>query len=211
MQTRIMNPIPREFFTENDTLWLAKNLLGKLLFCNTDSYGLSAGIITETEAYLGATDRASHAWNNRRTIRTETMFQSGGISYVYLCYGMHHLFNIVTNHRDIPHAILIRGIKPIIGLENIMKRMNTRGQPLTDGPGKLTRALGINTTHDKTPLDGKLIWLEDHNIKTPDNQIYTGPRIGVDYAGEDAQLPLRFLINDLQFLNQITQTYTNTR
>jgi len=195
-----MKLIPREYFTNNDTLWIARDLLGKILFTHTDSFGPSAGIITETEAYLGATDRASHAWNNRRTRRTETMYQKGGIAYVYLCYGMHHLFNIVTNHQDIPHAILIRGIIPITGLENIKKRIHTDRIPLMNGPGKLTRALGINTTHDKTPLDGNLIWLEDQNIKVSDNQIYTGPRIGVDYAGEDALLPWRFLAKDIKDL-----------
>jgi DNA-3-methyladenine glycosylase len=191
--------IPKDYYIENDTLWLARDLLGKLLFCDSDEYGISAGIITETEAYMGATDRASHAYGNRRTKRTEVMFQEGGVSYVYLCYGIHHLFNIVTNRKDIPHAILIRALIPAVGLENISKRLNKTLPLRLNGPGKLTKALGINTRNNAVNLVGNAIWLEDKNIQIPANLIRTGPRIGVDYAGEDAKLPWRFWLNDPDF------------
>jgi DNA-3-methyladenine glycosylase len=192
--------IPREYFIENDTLWLARDLLGKILYCNSGLYGISAGIITETEAYMGATDQASHAYGNRRTKRTEIMFQNGGVSYVYLCYGIHHLFNIVTNQKDVPHAILVRAIKPVAGIENISKRLNKTLPLRLDGPGKLTKALGINLLFNGIPLDGKTIWLEDRKIHIPALMINTGPRIGVDYAGDDAKLPLRFWVGNNSFL-----------
>ncbi len=192
-----MKRISREYYIENDTLWLARDLIGKILYCNIDNTGLSAGIISETEAYLGVEDRASHAYNNRRTKRTETMFQEGGLAYVYLCYGIHHLFNIVTNQKEIPHAILIRGIIPVAGIVHMEQRIKKEYPFSADGPGKLTRALGIKTRHNGTALDSKTIWLEDHGIQIPRNEITTGPRIGVDYAGEHAQLPWRFLLNSI--------------
>jgi DNA-3-methyladenine glycosylase len=188
--------IPRDYFIYNDTLWLAKDLLGKYLFCNTGNQGMSGGIITETEAYLGAIDKASHAWNNRRTQRTETLFQGGGIAYVYLCYGMHHLFNIVTNQPEIPHAILIRAVKITHPPQRPLAK-GSKNLPLHfNGPGKLTKALGITTRDNATPLDADIIWLEDRQLNIPPQHILTGPRIGVDYAGDDALLPWRFWVKE---------------
>ena len=192
----MMGKIPLSFYRNPDTLELAQRLLGKYLFSRTDNDRISAGIISETEAYLGAGDRASHAWNNRKTLRTQTMFLQGGVAYVYLCYGIHHLFNIVTHKQEIPHAILIRGLIPVIGKE-IMQERNGKTLPIhLNGPGKLTKALGIHTRHDRTALDEDTIWLEDRNISIPPENIIVGPRIGVDYAGEDASLPYRFCIKD---------------
>lgn len=188
--------ISRNYFIENDTLWLARDLLGKYLFSNTISNGLCGGIITETEAYLGSIDKASHAWNNRRTPRTETMFQSGGIAYIYLCYGIHHLFNIVTNHHGIPHAILIRALK-LTHPPQLLLAKGSKTLPLHfNGPGKLTKALGITTHYNATPLDGDRIWLEDRQLIIPPQQVLSGPRIGVEYAGEDALLPWRFWVKE---------------
>ncbi len=200
----MMGKVPLSFYHNPDTLGLAERLLGKLLFTKTDNNQICAGIISETEAYLGAGDKASHAWNNRKTTRTQTMFLQGGVAYVYLCYGIHHLFNIVTHKDGIPHAILIRGVIPAIG-KDIMQQRNGKTLPFhLNGPGKLTKALGIHTRHDRTALDGDTIWLEDRNINIPRENIIVGPRIGVDYAGVDAALPYRFRISDpLSFKNKL--------
>jgi DNA-3-methyladenine glycosylase len=189
-----MKKLPTEYCLNPDVVFLARDLLGKALMTNIDGQGVTGGIIVETEAYAGEIDRASHAYGGRRTPRTETMYLQGGVAYVYLCYGMHHLFNVVTNIEGIPHAILIRGIKPIIGQEIMALRTGKQPENLQilNGPGKLTKALGITTRHDKTVLTDNKIWIEEYSGHYNENQVITGPRIGVDYAGEDALWPYRF-------------------
>jgi len=191
--------LKKEYYRANETLWLARNLIGKALFTCVEPGKTCAGLITETEAYLGPADRASHAWNNRRTHRTETIFLDGGIAYVYLCYGIHHLFNIVTNKPEIPHAILIRGIKIIEGHELMNQRYGKKLPEWLNGPGIVTRALGIKTCHDRVSLTGNTIWLEDHGDQFQGKEIITGPRVGIDYAGDDALLPWRFMLNHDSF------------
>lgn len=181
--------LPLSFYQEEETVEIAKALLGKSLFTCFDGK-LTGGIITETEAYLGAEDKACHAYNNRRTKRTEVMFAPGGVAYVYLCYGMHHLFNIVTHKEGTPHAILIRALKPTHGIETMQKRRGKHN--LTDGPATLTQALGIRTNHTGLPLNGEHIWLENHPQES--FSIKATPRIGIDYAEEDKDLPYRFVI-----------------
>jgi DNA-3-methyladenine glycosylase len=198
-----MSKLPIDYYRNTDTLELARDLLGKFIFTRTDTHNLCGGIITEAEAYLGANDRASHAWGNRKTQRTQTMFLPGGVAYIYLCYGIHHLFNIVTHQENVPHAILIRGVFPVMGKEVMEKRTGKKVPPYLDGPGKLTKALGIHTDYDGASLTGNTIWLEDKNLKIADSEILSGPRIGVDYAGEDAKLPYRFLIKDPSALKNI--------
>ena len=178
------------FYERDDVVQIAKDLLGKTLF-STIAGTLTGGIIVETEAYRGAEDRACHAYNNRRTKRTEVMFQKGGIAYVYLCYGIHSLLNVVTNIHGIPHAVLIRGLKPIHGLDHMEKRRGKK-ENLCNGPGALTQALGITLKHNSLPLDLPPLWIEDSGIEISENQIMSGPRIGVDYAKEHALLPWRF-------------------
>jgi DNA-3-methyladenine glycosylase len=187
----------QEFYTRGSVTAVAKELLGKAIFTYIGRK-LTAGIITETEAYAGITDKASHAYNNRRTKRTEVMFDTGGIAYVYLCYGMHHLFNIVTNQKKIPDAVLLRGILPITGIEVMEKRIGRKysGKGFTDGPGKISKALGIKIDHSGESLLGKIIWLEDWDNIIVNIDFSTGPRIGVGYAGKDALLPYRFLLTD---------------
>ncbi|MCG3167106.1 MAG: putative 3-methyladenine DNA glycosylase [Bacteroidia bacterium] len=193
-----MSKLPKDFYLQDDVVSLSKQLLGKVLFTR-EGKTITAGIITETEAYAGITDKASHAYGGRRTQRTETMYAEGGVSYVYLCYGMYSLFNVVTNEKDIPHAVLVRAIQPFEGINKILERRKSDKlkKGLTTGPGKVSIALGINfRSHNAQKLSGNKIWIEDRKISFPENKIFSGPRIGVDYAGEDAKLPYRFWINE---------------
>lgn len=184
------------FYLQTNVVQQARELLGCLLYTNDDGV-VTSGIITETEAYAGISDRASHAYGGRLTKRTEVMFRQGGIAYVYLCYGMYQLFNVVTAPEGIPNAILIRAIAPLEGLETMLlrrgKQQNAKG--LADGPGKLTIALGISLSHNGLPIDGRTIGIERF-IQPDPAEINAGPRIGVDYAGEDALLPYRFVLNE---------------
>ncbi|MDF2455185.1 MAG: DNA-3-methyladenine glycosylase [Cytophagaceae bacterium] len=194
-----MQRLKASYYLNTDVVFLAKDLLGKTL-CTRINNTLTGGIITETEAYAGVNDKASHAYNGRRTNRTETMYSKGGVSYVYLCYGIHHLFNIVTHAKDIPHAILIRAIYPTVGIEEIVQRRGVKlSKNFCVGPGKVSQALGINLLHNNLSLTGKEIWLQDDGIKINPNDIHVGPRIGVDYAGEDAKLPYRFWTTNYDF------------
>ena len=188
-----MTILNKEFYIRNDVVEVSKDLLGKVLYTNINGC-ITGGIITETEAYAGVHDKASHAYNALRTRRTEVMFMEGGVSYVYLCYGIHHLFNVVTNQKDIPHAVLIRAIRPFDGIEEMLKRrkMVKINEKMTSGPGTVSQALGITTSLSGTSLNSSVIWIEDRGIVVQESQIAVGIRIGVDYAEEDAFLPYRF-------------------
>lgn len=197
--------LEKDFYLREDVVGIGRELLGKYLFTKIDGK-LTAGIITETEAYAGETDKASHAYNGRRTNRTEIMFAEGGRSYVYLCYGIHHLFNIVTNYKNTPHAVLVRAIKPVEGMKTILQRRNLEPtkdiieqvlsgkKKIAGGPGIVSQALGIQTIHTGLDLTQNKIWVEDKGCVVKQKDIIVGPRIGVDYAGEDAKLPYRFII-----------------
>ncbi len=187
--------VPQTYFQSNDVVFLARDLLGKSLFTKINGK-LTGGIITETEAYAGITDRASHAYGGRRTNRTEIMFQNGGVSYIYLCYGIHHLFNIVTGEKEIPHAILIRGIYPTTGIDTIMRRRkNVKFNLLANGPGKVSSCLNLGLEQNAKRLNGKTIWIEDTYLGGFETDIKVGRRVGINYAGEDALLPYRFILN----------------
>ncbi|HEV8052722.1 MAG TPA: DNA-3-methyladenine glycosylase [Parachlamydiaceae bacterium] len=195
-----MSKIPLSFFQQDDVIALSKSLIGKYLFTRLEPENVvTGGMIIETEAYQGISDKACHAFNNRRTKRTETMFSAGGTAYIYFCYGIHHLFNIVTNKKDIPHAILIRAIKPEIGIDVMLKRRNKEKvvPALTSGPGSVCQALGMTREQNGLSVKGKSIWVEDRGIKIPEEHILTSPRIGVDYAGEDALKPWRFYLDPM--------------
>lgn len=199
--------LPKEYYRHPDVIFLSRDLLGKFLLTNFDDI-LTGGMIVETEAYRAPEDRASHAYGCRRTKRNETMYWEGGTCYVFTCYGIHSLFNIVTNEPDIPHAVLIRAILPEIGVDDMLKR---RGKAHLDktvagGPGALTQALGINTTHNGINLTGTQIWLEDRGIIIDETMIVASPRVNIDYAGEDALLPWRFRIIQ-EKLNTPTQFF----
>ena len=188
--------LPVSYYQSNDVVHLAKDLLGKFLITNIEG-NLTGGIITETEAYAGIHDQASHAYGDRKTNRTKVMYQEGGVSYIYLCYGIHYLFNVVSGELDVPHAILIRSIFPVIGLRTMLKRTgkNKPDYKISDGPGKLTKALGITLEQNKYPLNSNLVWIEDRKIEIVSEYIQVTNRIGVEYAGSDATLPYRFLLN----------------
>ena len=185
--------LPKRFYQRADVVEIARDLVGKVL-CTRIRGALTTAIITETEAYAGVGDRASHAFGDRRTPRTEPMYGSGGHAYVYLCYGIHHLFNVVTNSAGVPHAVLIRAGEPVDGVKTMLRR---RGRPSADkrlmaGPGTISQALGIRTSMTGTSLAGKKIWIEDRGFDVVDDQVIVSSRIGVDYAGDDAKLPYRF-------------------
>ena len=185
-----------EFYLRKNVLQITRELIGKFLVTNFDGT-ITSGMIVEAEAYNGAIDKASHAYNNRRTKRNEVMYAEGGVTYVYLCYGIHHLFNVVTNYKDIPHAILIRAIVPTDGIDTILYRRKQKlNKKISDGPGTLSTALGIKTTHSGISLSGNEIWIEDRGVKFGKKDIVTSPRIGVDYAGEDAKLHYRFRLRE---------------
>lgn len=187
--------LPKELFIQKCAIEAAPFLLGKILETGAGSQRTS-GIIIEAEAYCGITDRACHAYGNRRTPRTEAMYLEGGHVYIYLCYGMYDLLNIVVNEKDIPEAILIRAVYPYEGLDLILKRRNARqwNKQLLNGPGKVTRALNISREMNASKL-GEYITLYDIGLKFKPEEILSGPRIGVDYAGEDAKLPYRFWVD----------------
>lgn len=191
-----MSKLPPEFYLQDDVVLLSRQLLGKYLITDLNDEGITGGMIVETEAYAGITDRGSHAYNNRLTARTKTMYEEGGVAYIYLIYGFYYLFNVVTNGLNIPHAVLIRAIAPSDGIDIMLKRRKLveLNRKLTAGPGVLTQALGITKEHNGEDLTGNKIWIEDRGIIIPDAQIIASPRVNIAYAGEDALLPWRFRI-----------------
>ncbi|TDO73235.1 DNA-3-methyladenine glycosylase [Flavobacterium chryseum] len=191
------------YYQNQDVLFLAKDLLGKVLYTQIDGQ-ISAGIIVETEAYFGVQDKASHAYGGRRTNRTETLYSQGGISYVYLCYGIHNLFNIVSSVEGEPHAVLIRAIEPLVGIDIIEARRNMPAAKaaISSGPGSAAKALGIDRSFNEKDLTGEEIWVEDHGIQYPNDEIVALPRVGVAYAQEDALLPWRFFVKGNKYVSK---------
>ena len=198
-----MKKLPREFYTRPNVLEVARDLLGKKLVVPGRNGQRVSGIIVETEAYRGPEDRASHAYNGRRTNRTETMYGIGGTAYVYFVYGMYNQFNVVTNVEDIPHAILIRALEPAEGLDIMRRRRQGRSEyELTSGPGRLCLALGIDRKFDKADLRGDRVWIEDGPSISP-RQIARGPRVGIDYAEHWIKKPWRFWIKGNPFVSRL--------
>jgi DNA-3-methyladenine glycosylase len=194
--------LPREFYTRADVLIVARQLLGQILVVPTENGERVSGTIVETEAYRGPEDRASHAYGGRRTRRTETMYRTGGTAYVYFVYGMYHQFNVVTNVPDIPHAVLVRALEPVEGIE--VMRARRPGQSdvnLTSGPGKLSIALAIDRTLDGADLLDDRVWIERGDRPVPASAVACGPRIGIAYAGEWAEKPWRFWLRNSAFVS----------
>ncbi|MBX2966778.1 MAG: DNA-3-methyladenine glycosylase [Cyclobacteriaceae bacterium] len=189
------------FYHRKNVVTIARQLLGKVLITSIKGK-VTSGMIVETEAYSWK-ERGCHAYNGRKTQRNEIMFDDGGRAYVYLCYGMHYLFNVVTNTSDIAEAVLIRAVEPLEGVDLMIKR---RGDiplhQLTSGPGKLTRALGIDRSWNGKVLWNDEVWIEDIDRKVPSRQCEVSKRIGIDYAGADANLPWRFSIRGNKWVSK---------
>ncbi len=183
---------------------IARDLLGTYLFTRAADGEVTGGRIVETEAYSGPEDRASHAFGNRRTARTEVMFHAGGVTYVYFCYGMHSLLNVVTGLAGVPQAILIRALEPTRGMAAMLerRRLKKADRRLTGGPGRVAEALGIDTGWSGMSLVGNRIWIEDRGHGPAAADVVAGPRVGVAYAGADAILPWRFRIRGCQWTSQ---------
>jgi len=191
-----------DFYDRDNVLDIAKEILGKVIVTNFDG-AITSGRIVETEAYIAITDRASHTFGGRRTARNEAMYSAAGTSYVYICYGIHHLFNIVTNKKDIPDAVLIRAIDPINGIDKMLERTRKKkiDNTLTKGPGNVSKALGINKQHSHLNLLGRKIFIADDGFVADENSIGISKRIGIEGAGTDASLPYRFYIKGNKFVS----------
>jgi DNA-3-methyladenine glycosylase len=198
-----MEKLGADFYAREDVVKIAWELLGKVL-CTRFNGQFTCGRIVETEAYNGVVDRASHSFGGRRTNRTEIMYAEGGTAYVYLCYGIHHLFNVVTNAKDTPHAVLIRALEPLEGIDTMLMRTGKKKLDfsLTRGPGNVSKALGIATKHTGQNLfEDDSIWIADDGLPLHAINIISSPRIGVDYAGEDALLPYRFYVKGNKYVS----------
>ncbi|HEY2582700.1 MAG TPA: DNA-3-methyladenine glycosylase [Mucilaginibacter sp.] len=195
--------LPQSYYLNDKVVEISRDLLGKYLFTSIEGL-VTGGYIVETEAYNGVIDRASHAFGNRLTPRTKTMYMPGGIAYVYLCYGIHEMFNIVVSVEGNPLAILIRAIQPMDGLDIMLQRRHmTSVKPnLTSGPGSVAKALGISRNINALSLQSDTIWIEDRGLTFPDERIASVPRIGVSYAAEDALLPYRFYVKGNPYVSK---------
>ena len=198
-----MKKLEASYYQNPDVEFLARDLLGKILFTQKDGE-VTAGIIVETEAYFGISDQASHAFGGRRTPRTEPMYRQGGIAYVYLCYGIHYLFNIVASGEDEPSCVLVRAVEPFGGQEIIESRrhMPISKITITSGPASVAKALGIDLSFNRKDLTGDEIWIEDAGIIYRPDEIAAVQRVGVAYAREHALLPLRFYLKNSRYVSK---------
>jgi DNA-3-methyladenine glycosylase len=196
-----MQKLPLSFYLKNDVLKIAKDLLGKVLVTNWNNE-FTSGRIVETEAYAGETDKASHA-SKGRTARTEVMFNEGGRAYVYLCYGVHQMFNIVTNKEGVPDAVLIRAVEPIDGIDIMLKRTKKKklDDTLTRGPGNVGKAFGFHTSQCGLLLNSDELFIADDGLKISKSMIGASPRIGVDYAGKHAEWHYRFFVKGSKYVS----------
>lgn len=197
-----MRKLPVSFYERDNVLLIAKELLGKILITEWNGI-VTSGRIVECEAYNGVADRASHAFGGRRTARNDVMYGNAGTAYIYLCYGIHHLFNVVTNKKEIPNAILIRALEPVKGIAEMMKRRGKKDfdYTITRGPGSLSVALGINVADNGISLRSKELFIADDGYIPDKKRIAKSPRIGVEYSGEAAAYPYRFFIKGNPFVS----------
>lgn len=195
------NKLAPSFYRISDVTKIAKSLLGKFLVTDFKE-GYSSGMIVETEAYSWK-ERGCHAFNHKKTNRNAAMFEAGGLSYVYLCYGVHELFNIVTNNEGLAEAVLIRALEPMEGIDLMMQRYQTKkSKAITSGPGKLAKALGITREHNLIDLTGDTVWVEDRDLKIKPSNIVASARIGMNFPGDDAFLPWRFTIKGNEWVSK---------
>ena len=198
----IMKKLPVEFYKRRDVVLIARELIGKIIVTNFDGI-ITSGRIVETEAYIGLTDKASHSFGGKRTARNEHMYAAAGTAYVYICYGMHHLFNVVTNKKDIPDAILIRAVEPLTGIDTMLKRTGKikLDNTLTKGPGNAAKALGISKNNSGLNLLHQEIFIATDDLAIEKKFIGISRRIGVESSGEAALLPYRFYIKGNPFVS----------
>ncbi|MDQ3277980.1 MAG: DNA-3-methyladenine glycosylase [Bacteroidota bacterium] len=196
-----MKKLPLSFYLRDDVVAIAKELLGKVLVTAWNG-DVTSGRIVETEAYAGELDRASHA-SKGRTERTEVMFGNGGRAYVYLCYGIHQMFNIVTAKEGVPHAILIRAVEPVEGKETMLQRTGKKSwdDAITSGPGRVGKAFGFHTSQCGVNLTSDSLYIADDGFVLKEEDIVSSPRIGVDYAGEHAQWHYRFYLKNNPYVS----------
>lgn len=197
-----MKKLSLKFYKRKDVVAIAKELLGKVVVTNIDEK-ITSGRIVETEAYVAHVDKASHAFGGKRTVRNEHMYAAAGTAYVYICYGMHQMLNVVTNDKDVPDAILIRAVEPLQGIDTMLQRT---GKPkldftLTKGPGNVGKALGIFKHHSGLHFLDDEIYIADDGFKLKENEIGISGRIGVASAGQDALLPYRFYLRGNKFVS----------
>ena len=197
-----MNKLTIDFYNRKNVVLIAKELVGKIIVTNEQGI-LTSGRIVETEAYIGITDRASHAYKGKRTPRNEYMYAQAATSYVYICYGIHQMFNIVTNEKEVPDAVLIRAVDPILGIDTMLERTGkqTLDRTLTSGPGNVAKALGISKKYSGASLLGKDIFITTDDYMPGEHLIGISPRIGINYAGPDALLPYRFYLKGNKYVS----------
>lgn len=196
--------LPQSYYLQEDVVAIARDLIGKKIVTMVGDQ-LTSGMITETEAYRGYDDKACHAHLGKFTKRTQVMYENGGVAYVYLCYGIHNLFNIITNTQDHADAVLIRAVEPVDGVEVMLKRRNKLklDKTLTSGPGNFSKAFALDKTHNGAFLTGDLVWIEENELfRFRESEITTTTRIGIDYAQEDKDLPWRFYLNTSKFISK---------
>ena len=201
-----MKKLPIQFYKRADVVLIARELIGKIIVTNFDGL-ITSGRIVETEAYIGLTDRASHSHGGKRTARNEHMYASAGTTYVYICYGMHHLFNVVTNKKDVPDAVLVRAVEPLKGINIMLKRTGKLklDNSLTKGPGNAAKALGISKNHSGNNLLKNEIYIADDGFEIDNTLMGISKRIGVESAGDAALLPFRFYVKG----NKYVSSYPN--
>jgi len=198
----VKEKLSESFYRRENTLQIGKELLGKLLVVPTASGKRVSGMIVETEGYLGTDDKAAHGYGGRRTDRNEITYAPGGNVYVFFVYGMYFQLNIVTGEADSPHVILIRAVEPVEGIEIMRERRGAMTDTnLTSGPGKLCIAFAIDRGLNGQHLLGDKIWIEDH-MPIADEDVESGPRIGIDYAEEFVEMPWRFWVRGNQFVSK---------
>lgn len=195
--------LPLTFYQQEDVVSVASQLLGKYVYSQIDGK-ITGGIIVETEAYRGPDDRGSHAYDDKKTARNQMMYQAGGLAYMYICYGIHDMLNIVTGAEGMSHAVLIRALQPQTGLGEMRIRRNIfdEDKRLCQGPGALTKALGLIKLHNGYDLQGDVIWLEDKGLTYNENDIIASPRVGMNFDGPYKTIPWRFYVKGNQFVSR---------
>ena len=198
----IMKKLSIHFYKRPDVILIAKELIGKIITTNFNGV-ITSGRIVETEAYIGLTDRASHTYGGKRTARNEHMYAAAGTSYVYICYGLHHLFNVVTNEKNIPDAVLIRAVEPLTGIGIMLERTGKvkLDSSLTKGPGNAAKALGISKNHSGISLLNDEIYMADDGLIIEQSLIGVSSRIGIESSGDAVLKPYRFYIKGNRFVS----------